>query len=127
MDPFFIVIFSFLGVVLLFKAMSFGFNVYFEKLKLQARINELEAKCGMNQTKFESWFDTLEDVKTTVNHNYIVPPEKPKPLIESDVLMFMIKSCHPDRYPDDAKKGGLAKRATDWLLAQKNKQRQQGF
>lgn len=97
--------------------------IILDRKALQARVNILEAKCGEKITDFSD----LPPPPPVVEHNYYVPPPKPKPLIEPDVLMFMIKSCHPDKFMSDEEKAKIAKRATDWLLEQKNKQKRQGF
>ena len=109
----------------------------FYRRLLERNINRLQEKCGEKKTDFQSSiFDSVIDERmkaaneprsTAQSYSYVIPPTKPKPLIENDVLKFMIKACHPDKHALDPEKEVLAAAATDWLVKQKNKQKREGF
>lgn len=125
MEPVGIFLLMILISFLAFKATVALGGLILERDLLRTRVNILEIKCGEKVTDFNK----ASEPPPRIEHNYYVPPEKPKPLIQSDVLMFMIKCCHPDKFvlSEDKEKQQLAKEATNWLVGQKNKQKEQGF
>lgn len=127
---------SFIGSALVFKLGLKLFKDAFYRRLLERRVSSLEEKYNEPKTPFEKsdFFDQIIDARrktmadqTASTYSYVVQPEKSKPLIDPNVLMFMIKSCHPDRFATDKEDEVLAKQATDWLLNQRKKQKKEGF